>query len=63
MSNPVSPERQMARLEIFARLKGAIEKTVEKYRDSDLTTGQFTIQIFLAMDDAHVAFYLDDDHE
>lgn len=63
MNEPVSPERQMRRLEIFTRLQASIEETIEKYRYSDLTTGQFAAQIFLVMGKHDVAFYLDDQGE
>jgi hypothetical protein len=61
MAEPVSRERQMARLAIFAGMKAGIETAIEKCRYSDLTTGQFAAQIFLEIGKHQVAFYLDDD--
>jgi hypothetical protein len=60
---PVSAQRQMARLVIFTKMKAGIEEAIEKHRYSDLTTGEFAAQIFLEIGKHDVAFYLDDTGE
>jgi hypothetical protein len=57
-----SPEQQMARIAVFARLKDAVEDGVERHRDmsrGELSSGQFAAQIFLAIDKAGFAMVLD----
>lgn len=57
-----TPEQQMARIAVFAKLKAGVERAVEQYRDftrEELTTGQFAAQILLAIFNEGVAFYLD----
>lgn len=46
--------KEQQRLETSARLKGAIEKAVGKYRHSDLTDGQIAAQIFQVVADVYV---------
>jgi hypothetical protein len=62
MSEPVSPERQMARLETLGKLAKGIEKAIDTYRDfprDRLSNGEFVAQILLAISNENVAFYLD----